>query len=137
MSTVEVTKENFQDTIEKNPIVLIDYWADWCGPCKAFSPVFESAAAANPDIVFGKCNTEEQPELASAFNIRSIPTLMVFRDQILLFAQPGALPASALNELITKVKALDMNEVRKEIAKHEAEHDHDCPPGHNCGGHHN
>ncbi len=123
MATRELTAENFNETIEKNDTVLIDFWASWCGPCRSFKPVFEAAAEANPDMVFASCNTEEQAELAGAFGIRSIPTLMVFREKVLLYAQPGALPASALDDLIAKVKALDMAKVHEEVAKHETEHD--------------
>jgi thioredoxin 1 len=123
MATVTVTAENFQETLEKNNIVLIDYWADWCGPCKAFGPIFEKASEGHPDIAFGKCDTEKETELAATFQIRSIPMLMVFREQILIFAQPGLLPAAALEELITKIKELDMDEVRKQIAEEEAGHE--------------
>ena len=120
-TTIEVTSDNFKDTIENNDIVLIDYWAEWCGPCRAFGPIFEKAAEENPDIAFGKCDTEKQLELASAFQISSIPTLMVFKEGVLIFSQPGMLPAPALNELIGKVRELDMEEVRKKISEEEGQ----------------
>jgi thioredoxin 1 len=119
MPTLEMTNQNFKDTVEKNGIVLIDFWAAWCAPCRAFAPVFEGAAESHKDIVFAKVNTDEQQELAGAFEIRGIPTLMVFREGILLFSQAGALPANALESVITQVKSLDMERVRKEIAEHE------------------
>ncbi len=122
MPTLELTKDNFQATIADNETVLIDFWASWCGPCLTFGPVFEKAAEKNPDLVFAKVDTEAQQELAAAFGIRSIPTLMVFRDQIVLYSQPGALPAPMLEDLIGQVRALDMDEVRRSIAAHEAEH---------------
>jgi thioredoxin 1 len=115
-TTVEVTGGNFKQLVERDGIVLLDWWAAWCGPCRAFAPTFEAAAAAHPDITFGKIDTEAQQELAGSFQIRSIPTLMILRDQVLLFSQPGALPAAALEDLITQVKALDMEKVRAEIA---------------------
>lgn len=117
MAAVTLTAENFNTTIEENGIVLVDFWATWCGPCRAFAPVFEKAAESNPDIVFGKVDTEDQQQLAGAFQIRSIPTLMIFRDQVLLYAQPGALPAHALDELIEKVREIDMDDVRRQIAE--------------------
>src|SRR3954447_25607962 len=113
MATVALTKDTFEETVTGNDIVLVDFWASWCGPCRMFAPVFEKAAEQNPDIVFGKIDTEAEQELASAFDIMSIPTLMVFRDNILLFAQPDALPAAALDDLISQVRALDMDEVRE------------------------
>ena len=117
--TVEVTAENFKQLVEKDGIVLLDWWAAWCGPCRAFAPTFEKAAAANPDIVFGKIDTEAQQELAGSFQIRSIPTLMIMRDQVLLYSQPGALPEAALADIISQVRALDMDKVRAEIAEQE------------------
>lgn len=124
-ATFEVTASNFKDTIEKNNIVFIDYWAEWCGPCRAFGPIFEQAAQDNPDIAFAKCDTEKEMELASAFQISSIPTLMVFKEGVLIFSQPGMLPGPALSELVEKVRELDMEEVRAKIAEHEAEHAND------------
>ena len=121
MATVNLTEQDFAATIEKEGIVFLDFWADWCGPCKAFAPVYEAASEKHPDITFGKVNTEEQQGLAGAFGITSIPTLMIFRDGIGVFAQPGMLPAAALDELVEKVKELDMEEVRKQVEAHEAE----------------
>ncbi|WP_427164620.1 thioredoxin [Streptomyces sp. C1-1] len=116
MPTMELTKDNFEETITGSEIVLIDFWAAWCGPCRMFAPVYEKAAARHPDIVFGKVDTEAQPELAGAFQISSIPTLMAVRDRTVLYAQPGALPPQALEELITKIRAVDMEDVRRKAA---------------------
>ena len=118
MATIELTKETFEDTILKNDTVIVDFWAEWCGPCKMFAPTFEKVSADHPDIVFAKVDTEDQQELAGYFNIRSIPTLMVFRDQVGIYSQPGALPEPAFRDLIDQAMALDMDAVRKEIEEH-------------------
>ena len=120
MATIDLTMDNFENTIEDNGIVLIDFWAEWCGPCKSFAPVFQSASDAHPDIVFAKCDTEQERDLAAQFGIRSIPTLAIFREKILLFSQSGALPESTLEEIISKVRELDMEDVRTQIAEQEA-----------------
>ncbi|MFF4319572.1 thioredoxin family protein [Streptomyces sp. NPDC001568] len=119
MATVELTKENFDRTVSENPFVLIDFWAGWCRPCLQFAPVYEKAAQDHPDLVFAKVDTEAQQELAAAFQITSIPTLMIVRDQVAIFSQPGALPAAALTDLIGQARALDMDEVRAKIAESE------------------
>lgn len=121
MATVELTIENLVDTINNNDFVIIDFWAPWCGPCQSFGPVYEEISEKNQDIVFAKVNTQEQQEIAAQFNIRSIPTLMIFREQIILYSEAGALPGSAFEELIGQAKAVDMEEVRKQVAEQEQE----------------
>jgi thioredoxin 1 len=116
MATIQLTADNFKDTINNHDIVIVDFWAEWCGPCRSFAPTFEAASEKYPDIAFAKVNTEEEREMAAGFNIRSIPTLMVFREQVILYAEAGALPASALEQLIEQVKGLDMAQVKAEIA---------------------
>ena len=118
MATVELTKDTFADTLEDNEIVLIDFWASWCGPCRQFAPVYEAVAERNPDVVFGKVDTEAEQELAGVFSIMSIPTLMIFRDKVAVFAQPGALPEVALEDLVRQTRELDMEKVRAHVANH-------------------
>lgn len=123
MSTIELNKDTFQAAIQDSKPMIVDFWAPWCGPCRSFAPVFEQIAAKHDDVTFAKVNTEEQQELATGMGIRSIPTLMVFREQVLLFSQPGALTASQLEELVTQVKAVDMAQVHAEIAEQQKESD--------------
>ena len=131
MATVELTKDNFEDTIVNNDIVLVDFWADWCGPCKTFAPTYEKVSENHEGVVFAKVDTEAEQELASYFQIRSIPTLMIFRDKIGIFSQPGALPEAALEDLIEQTKGLDMDTIRTEIEEasegeaHDHDHEHD------------
>ena len=115
MATVEVTQENFEEIVAGNGMVVVDFWAPWCGPCRSFAPAYEAASEKFPDVVFAKVNTEEQQALAGYFQIRSIPTLMIFREKIIIFSQPGALPGAALEQVVEKAKVLDMDEVRREI----------------------
>ena len=121
MTTRDITEAEFEQVLTENEIVLVDFWAEWCGPCKRFAPVYDQVSAVHEDVVFGKVDTEAQPGLAAAANITSIPTLMAFRDKILVFAQPGAINASQLEDLVTQVKALDMDEVREKIAQNQNE----------------
>ena len=120
MATIALTKDNFEQIVNGNDMVLVDFWAPWCGPCKGFAPVFEASSEKHTDIVFGKVNTDDEQDLAASFNIRSIPTLMLFREKIILFSQAGALPGSALEQVITQGKELDMATVHKEIADRES-----------------
>jgi len=121
MAVVELTKENFEQVITSNPMVIVDYWAPWCGPCRGFAPVFEAVAEANPDVVFAKVNTDEEQEIAQHFQIRSIPTLMVFKEQVVVFSQAGALPKGPFEQVVEKAKELDMEEVRRQMAAQEQE----------------
>ncbi len=121
MATVELTKNNFEDVVTKNDMVIVDFWASWCGPCKSFAPVFEAASDKHADIVFGKVNADNEQELAGSFSIRSIPFVMFFREKVVLFAQAGALPAEGLESVIRQARALDMAQVHKEIAEQQAQ----------------
>ena len=120
MATVELTKDNFESTVNENSMVIVDFWAPWCGPCRGFAPVYEKASDEHRDVVFAKVNTDEQQELAGAFGIRSIPTLMVFRDKVILFQQAGALPGNALEQVISQAKSLDMAKVHQEVSSQQA-----------------
>ena len=120
MPTVTLTAETFKDHVERPGILVIDWWATWCGPCRAFAPIYDKASDTHTDVVFGKIDTDAQQDLAATFEIRSIPTLMVFRDQVLVFARPGMIPGAALDDLIGKVKALDMADVHRKLAEQEA-----------------
>ena len=122
MATVTLTTQNFQEHVEKPGILVIDWWATWCGPCRAFAPIYDKASDKFEDVVFGKIDTDAEQDLAATFEIRSIPTLMVFRDQVLVFARPGMIPGPALEDLVEKVKGLDMAEVQRKVAEQEAEH---------------
>lgn len=120
MATVEITAENIQSTVADNEIVLLDFWASWCGPCKRFGPIFEASSEQHPDVVFGKINTEEQQQLAASFGVQSIPMVVAFRQGVILFQQPGMLPGEALTEIVQQLKAVDMEDVHKKLAEQEA-----------------
>jgi thioredoxin 1 len=121
MATVELTKQNFEDVVTKNDLIIVDFWAPWCGPCKGFAPVFEALSEKHPDVVFAKVNTDQEQELAGHFAIRSIPTIMVFREKVVLFSQAGALPGEGLQSILEQAKALDMKQVHEDVAAQEKE----------------
>ena len=127
MAYVELTKENFEEVITSNDMVVVDYWADWCGPCKSFGPVFEKVSEDFPDAVFAKVDTQNEQEIASWFQIRSIPTLMIFREKVVVFSQAGALPEGALRDVVSKVENLDMVEVHKQVAQQQAAQEKQAP----------
>ena len=128
MAYVELTKENFEEVVTNNDMVVVDYWADWCGPCKSFGPIFEKVSEDFPDAVFAKVDTQNEQEIASFFQIRSIPTLMIFREKVVVFSQPGALPEGALRDVVKKAENLDMVEVHKQVAQQQAEQEKQAPP---------
>ena len=128
MTTINLTKDNFDRTVSDNPMVVVDFWASWCAPCRFFSPVFEEASEQYPGVVFGKVNTEEEPELAGSFGIRSIPTLMILRDKVILYSEAGALPAQQLRALIDQASALDMAAVHRDIAEQKAKEEQGAEP---------
>lgn len=121
VATIDLTKENFEEVVTGNDMVIVDFWAPWCGPCRSFAPIYEQASEQHTDVVFAKVNTEEEQELAAYFQIRSIPTLMIFREKVIIFSQPGMLPAAALEEVVTKAKALDMAEVHRMVAEQQGQ----------------
>jgi len=124
MSTIDITTEQFEDIVSADGIVLVDFWASWCGPCRSFAPIYEEASERHADVTFAKVDTEAEQQLSAELGIRSIPTIMAFRDGVQVFSQPGALPHAALEDLLTQVQALDMDEVRSEMERHDAEHQH-------------
>jgi thioredoxin len=132
MSTISITQDLFEETVLADGIVLVDFWAEWCGPCKSFAPVFEASSEKHADITFAKVDTETEQQLSGGLGIQSIPTIMAFRDGVQVFSQPGALPEAALEDLIGQIEALDMEAIHKEIAEHQAAHDHDHEHGPGC-----